>query len=523
MAGRRAALGLIFKSILEMRKFYSFMVAALAVMAAASCNKELQEVPQNSDKEIVKFTAFVDGADTKTVLDGNVSKWESGDAITILNGNNTSEFTTQDEGVSASFTGTALSGDKFFAVYPAEYDNHEYTADLEGKSVFAHIPLNQPSCEYSYSKNAAVAVAYTEDQTLKFRNATALLKFTVKGTNVKSMIFYGHNKEAVTGDVEILLNEDNSIKSLTAYETERVENEETISEMLTWAKLYADYPDDNYCFKEGVTYYMAVIPQMFTKGFTVQLELDGAGVVDVKELNKEKELKPNVIYDLGELEYIAPEIPVSKVYFKPNDNWTQANARFAAYFFTPGECWVDMTDPDSDGTYECEVPEGYSNVIFCRMNPETTENNWDNKWNQTSDLSLRDLEPVTNDCYYITPGAWDKDPNGYWSAIGETPEEPAFAMEIRGSWDGWADGIALTETGDYYAVKNRSFGANTEFKFVSSLGGWYGASGEVTINTELTVGGDNIVVKEAGTYDLYINKSLDKYYVMTAGKTPGSN
>lgn len=523
MAGRRAALGLIFKSILEMRKFYSFMVAALAVMAAASCNKELQEVPQNSDKEIVKFTAFVDGADTKTVLDGNVSKWESGDAITILNGSNTSEFTTQDEGVSASFTGTALSGDKFFAVYPAEYDNHEYSAYPEDKAVIAHIPVSQTSREYSYSKEAAVAVAYTENQTLEFKNATALLKFTIKGTDVKEVIFYGHNGEAVSGDVEIALAADNSIASVTGLTTDITENGVTESKLATWAKLWADYPEDDYCFKEKVTYYMAVIPQNYENGFSVQFNLANKGIIDVKKLNSEKELKPNVIYDLGELEYIAPEIPVSKVYFKPNDNWTQANARFAAYFFNPGYTWADMTDPDSDGTYECEVPEGYSNVIFCRMNPETTENNWDNKWNQTSDLSLRDLVPVTNDCYYITPGAWDKDPNGYWSAIGETPEEPAFAMEIRGSWDGWADGIALTETGDYYAVKNRSFGANTEFKFVSSLGGWYGASGEVTINTELTVGGDNIVVKEAGTYDLYINKSLDKYYVMTAGKTPGSN
>lgn len=394
------------------------MVAALAVMAAASCNKELQEVPQNSDKEMVTFTAFVDGTDTRTVLDGKVSKWVSGDAITILNGSKASEFTTQDEGTTASFTGTALSGDKFFAIYPAEYDTHKYMAVPASKTVYAHIPVSQPSCEGSYHNKAAVAVAYTENQTLEFKNATALLKFTIKGTDVKHVIFYGHNNEAVSGDVQVVLADDNSIDSVTGLETEITENEVTETKLATWAELYADYPEDNWCFKEGVTYYMAVIPQVYENGFTVQFDLDNKGKVDVKKLNSEKELKPNVIYDLGELEYIAPEIPVSKVYLTPNENWNSANARFAAYFFTPGYTWVDMTDLDSDGTYECEIPEGYSSVIFCRMNPETTENNWDNKWNQTTDLSLLDLVPGTSDCYYITPGSWDK---GYWGAVGETP------------------------------------------------------------------------------------------------------
>ena len=78
----------------------------------------------------------------------------------------------------------------------------------------------------------------------------------------------------------------------------------------------------------------------------------------------------------------------TKLYLKPNSNWTQANARFAAYFFGNGETWVDMTDSDGDGIYEVEVPSGYPSVIFCRMNPSTTANNWSNKWNQTGDLTI---------------------------------------------------------------------------------------------------------------------------------------
>ena len=58
-----------------------------------------------------------------------------------------------------------------------------------------------------------------------------------------------------------------------------------------------------------------------------------------------------------------------KLYLTPSANWKQSNARFAAYFFGNGEKWISMTDPDGDGVYEVEVPAGYPNVIFCRMNP----------------------------------------------------------------------------------------------------------------------------------------------------------
>ncbi|MBQ3187674.1 MAG: hypothetical protein IJB62_09015 [Alistipes sp.] len=106
-----------------------------------------------------------------------------------------------------------------------------------------------------------------------------------------------------------------------------------------------------------------------------------------------------------------PVESAGKLYLIPNANWKIDNARFAAYFFGNGEHWLDMTDADSDGCYECEIPEGYPNVIFCRMNPNTTTNNWNNKWNQTADLTVP--TDGTN-CYTVTEGTWDKG-GGTWS------------------------------------------------------------------------------------------------------------
>ena len=102
----------------------------------------------------------------------------------------------------------------------------------------------------------------------------------------------------------------------------------------------------------------------------------------------------------------------AKLYLTPNANWNQSNARFAAYFFGNGEKWISMTEVTGEtNLYEVEAPAGYPNVIFCRMNPSTTTNNWGNKWNQTADLVI----PKDGKNHYtVKAGTWDKG-GGAWS------------------------------------------------------------------------------------------------------------
>lgn len=107
-----------------------------------------------------------------------------------------------------------------------------------------------------------------------------------------------------------------------------------------------------------------------------------------------------------------PELTEGMLFLSPNSNWKADGARFAAYFFGTGDAWVGMTDSDGDGIYEVNIPVGdYTSVIFCRMNPSTTSNSWDNKWNQTADLAIP--TDGTN-LYTIAEGAWDKG-DGTWS------------------------------------------------------------------------------------------------------------
>ena len=172
------------------------------------------------------------------------------------------------------------------------------------------------------------------------------------------------------------------------------------------------------------------------------------------------------------------------LYVKPNANWKADGARFAAYFFGNGDTWVDCTDADGDGVYEVEAPAGYPNVIFCRMNPNAAANNWNNKWNQTSDLNVPTDSKV---CYVVAENTWDKGA-GQWveytpeGGAGETePTEPnAFAYYVAGdaglcgvAWNEKYDDNGMTdEDGDGIYTKVYSEVAAGTYGFKVTDGTW---------------------------------------------------
>ena len=99
------------------------------------------------------------------------------------------------------------------------------------------------------------------------------------------------------------------------------------------------------------------------------------------------------------------------LFLKPGTNWKQDNARFAIYFYGNGETWVSMTAVGSTGYYYANIPSDkeYPNCIFCRMNPSTSANNWNNKWNQTGNLSFnsgKNLFTVANDSWDGATTTW---------------------------------------------------------------------------------------------------------------------
>lgn len=501
-----------------------FMIAAVA-LAAVACNKEAAQ-EQLPAGEVVTFEASTDGADTKVVLDGKVSKWENGDKITIHNGTKGYEFSTTDTGAKAEFTytGDDFSGDKFIAVYPAG----TYTADVEAKTVVANVPTYQPSRDGSFSAGAVPSVAYSETQSLMFRNAAALLKFTVKGKNVKGLVFYGNNGEAVSGDVKVTMNDDNTIKTIEAQKTTITENEVTETKLITWAKVWAN--TSNWCFVEGTTYYLAVVPQNFTKGFTAQLEIDGVGTVDVKKLETAYELKPNTILDLGELEYVAP--PVTEL------NWGVAGTMTN---------WADNADLAMTAEGDWLVAKNVTIEAGSEFKFRANGNWTNNRGTETATAVAADTETkvVANgqNMTAAVPAIYDI----YLSKnadkmklvkVGDIdvpdPEQPvASNWGIVGDLTNWTDkkDITMYSYKGMYVAYEVKFPADGSFK-IRKDGVWndaanYGleTSGDVEPGYYYKVissgGSGNIKIK-AGTYDIWFDLTNKRVYVLLPGTDPAT-
>ena len=501
------------------------MVGAVAMFAAVSCAQELSQNDQLPEGEVVVFEATVDGADTKAVLDGKVSKWENGDKITIHNGTNGYEFATTNEGVKANFsyTGDDFAGDKFLAVYPAG----KYTADVEAKTVKANIPTYQPSRDNSFSVGSVPSVAYTENQSLAFKNAASLLKFTVKGNNVKGLVFFGNNNEAVSGDVLVSLDEDNTVKSVVAQETTITENDKTETKLITWAKVWAQ--TDNWCFKEGTTYYLAVVPQNFSKGFGVELEIDGVGLVKAKTLETAYELKPNTILNLGELEYKAPVVE--------NQNWGIAGSMTN---------WADGADlaMTLEGDWyvakNITLEEGAA-FKFRANGTWAIDRGTENGGAVAEGTEVKVVEdgkditaaPAIYDIY-LSKNADKMKLVKVGDIQGQEPSDEPVASEwgIVGDLNGWnAPDITMYSYKGMYVAYNVKFATAGGFK-VRKGGVWndaynYGleSSGNVTAGhyySVITSGGSGNLMVAAGTYDIWFDLTGKKVYVLEPGADPAT-
>lgn len=105
------------------------------------------------------------------------------------------------------------------------------------------------------------------------------------------------------------------------------------------------------------------------------------------------------------------------LYLQLNSDWKTSNARYAAYVWTDGKNpkWFSMVQ-ENDDVYRVELTgeaSSWPNIIFVKMKPNTTGNNWDNKDAQTKDLTIP-AQSADTDCFKITGNLDDGRATGTW-------------------------------------------------------------------------------------------------------------
>ena len=360
-----------------MKKICSFALAA-AALTAVSCAQPEFDFEEPEAGEPVTFRAEIgaeDDEDTKAVLGTSEttgkpkSMWTPGDKITVHNGVKGFEFVTDAQETSA-FADFSYSGGDFtaddgvIAVYPSG----EWSADVASKTATVVIPAEQTAVAGSYDPKAAISVAYSTDDDLRFKNTTALIKFKVANEGIKKVVFEGLGSEILCDTVNVAFTEDGStIASVVSHENAKGSRVTLVAET---------------AFDPAQEYYMAVLPQAFEKGFAFYFQISGSDMLyTAKEYAKSYTLGRNVILNVGTLSSTAVgttvaltgvkftaaansgKISGTKVWYDPSISkttgsfWNKKTYKgFTTYTTAASETTQTMTVNEAEGTITGLIP-----------------------------------------------------------------------------------------------------------------------------------------------------------------------
>lgn len=367
----------------------TLLLSALALFSA--CQKSEQQAPAKG--ESIVFTASF-APETKTVISGTKSLWNK-DEIRIFNGNHTEaqEYVTTDvKTATADFTiknpEATFTGTSFIAVCPNSLATNAWWNGSADKTINKlWLKPEQTATVGTYDPEGHVAVAYTENTTLEFKNACALLKFTIKSDNIKEVCVYSTGA-VLSGNFNFNTEGQGSITTTAVGEDTYVSN--------NYVKIKGD-------FVNGQTYYMSCIPGILANGFTLEVVNDKAAKGKDNVYTKPIELKRNSIYNLGEMKYEERPTETRTFYLKAGD-WAQGGAVIDAWIW--GESiigqWVDF-EKIGEKEFKAELPKGTTGIKLYRRNPigHKIHEHDDNHWDTSGDLTISDA----NDC--LTFSGWD--------------------------------------------------------------------------------------------------------------------
>ena len=203
-----------------------------------SCTKEeiISDTNSSSAEKVkMEFKAGIDALSRTVLTTNNVVEWEEDDAISLFDSNGNNKFTTSTGGSSVTFTGSAQNNlEIYYALYP-----YNANAAISGSVITTTLPAEQVSFEGSFANMLNPSVAKSgSDKTLAFKNACALVKFTLQYTGnnaIKKVIFRGNGGEALAGTIHI---DALSATPSATVEAEFAETEVTLNGEFTSGKTY---------------------------------------------------------------------------------------------------------------------------------------------------------------------------------------------------------------------------------------------------------------------------------------------
>ena len=258
------------------------------LMAMASCSSsddEVAEIKEESKLVPMTFTATQESnVGTRTALNpGTGVDWETGDKISVFDGQGNRTFTLTEDVEDGKFSGTASSqATSFTAVYPY---TEGATLEKDGSVSGITLPAEQTPTIWSFDPKAALMMAVsTKDKkyNLDFKNAVSLIKLQIEFA-CKKIVLTANEDIAGTGT----LTYNNGAPSISFTSNQ--------SKTITLKPATGEY------LKKG-QYFIVVPPITLTKGFSISFHASDEYCVYTRTSTKSNTFNRSKFKHIGKFE-----------------------------------------------------------------------------------------------------------------------------------------------------------------------------------------------------------------------------
>ena len=407
-----------------MKKLTTLATLVMVALAAISCNNREEPTPQTEQKVISVATSlynFTKATDTA---------FEADDAIGIHIVTNNTYL----DNAKYTYNGTAWKG---------EQTNYWYKDENVTSNIYAYYPYTNAgaySAEgYSFTINpdqttpagytaSDLMVANTtskptaEPVYLNFHHALSKVVININSEleeTVSSVMFcdvYGTAQVSLDGKTATASGSKGDVKALNVkdnvWQLIVVPQAEVSPRLIITTSAQKQYTFDI----ESATTFAGGKVSTATISLTKE-SISTSFTTEVTDWTADKELN---FGQTGSSDVVVPRNKA--IYFKPNNNWLNDGAWFAAYFWNGTEVvWERMTLNEEHNLYVCYITANMPNVIFTRMTPNSSVLGWNDPlveggvlvWNQTNDLVVPDSE---NSLYILADDAWSNG-EGNWTTL----------------------------------------------------------------------------------------------------------
>lgn len=323
-----------------MRKLLLFtLVATLFTACTEDVIDEQRNVLTDDNRTL---TVSLDGDANDTRIQLNEEKktvWTEGDLLSVFYRSTTNEQW-QFMGKSGDRTGNVEPVDSSLIPIPTTNEivvvypyNAGYFYNSDTKNVQASLPAEQNYLKDSYGLDGNIMVSLSEYNQVSLKSVCGWLKLQLTGTGekIKSITLRGNNGEQVAG--ELYINSADATSTLASKLTESDNDSEVGGTLVRPGTILKEVTLD--CGEgvvlgaEATSFYIALPPQTFTKGLTVEITaVDGSAMT--KTTDNEVVIERNYIQPMSAFAY-TPTTPATP---KPANNeiWYTATAMVEPYF-----------------------------------------------------------------------------------------------------------------------------------------------------------------------------------------------